>query len=330
MEAYKLHPLALVNISDHYVRFKAQLAPEEEPPRVLGCLLGMQEGNLDLEICNSFELTWTPEEGTNKVVVDAEYLEQQKVRYKTVYPKLDVVGWYSTGQAVDHDGHDLAIHKSICDVSEAPVYLIFDPFRIAMDGAGDEDGISAGRRTKIRGAKLPIDLVEAVVCIGEDGSPTANYATAKYAIETTEIERIATDSVARAEDSEASLTGQFVSHVRTFGNATEQLNARVEAILGYLKAVDAGEAVPDRATMRAAAALVKSLPKGGGDARLRADMLREYNDCLLTAYLATMTKGMAEMDTMQSRFDAAGLDGSHGGGGGGAMGVGGGRSSRRF
>jgi hypothetical protein len=43
-----------------------------------------------------------------------------------------------------------------------------------------------------------------------------------------------------------------------------------------------------------------------------------------------MTKGMAEMDTMQSRFDAAGLDGSHGGGGGGAMGVGGGRSSRRF
>ena len=175
MEAYKLHPLALVNISDHYVRFKAQLAPEEEPPRVLGCLLGMQEGNLDLEICNSFELTWTPEEGTNKVVVDAEYLEQQKVRYKTVYPKLDVVGWYSTGQAVDHDGHDLAIHKSICDVSEAPVYLIFDPFRIAMDGAGDEDGISAGRRTKIRGAKLPIDLVEAVVCIGEDGSPTASY-----------------------------------------------------------------------------------------------------------------------------------------------------------
>ena len=121
-----------------------------------------------------------------------------------------------------------------------------------------------------------------------------------------------------------------MSHCRTFGNATEQLNARVEAILCYLKAVDAGEAVPDRATMRAAAALVKSLPKGGGDARLRADMLREYNDCLLTAYLATMTKGMAEMDTMQSRFDAAGLDGSHGGGGGGAMGVGGGRSSRRF
>ena len=82
MEAYKLHPLALVNISDHYIRFKAQLPPEEEPPRVLGCLLGFQEGNRDLEICNSFELIWTPEEGTGRVIVDAEYLAGQKVRYK--------------------------------------------------------------------------------------------------------------------------------------------------------------------------------------------------------------------------------------------------------
>ena len=50
---------------------------------------------------------------------------------------------------------------------------------------------------------------------------------------------------------------------------------------------------------------------------MRADMVREYNDCLLTAYLATMTKGMAEMDVLQARFDAAGLDGSGGGAGGG-------------
>ena len=136
MEAYKLHPLALVNISDHYIRFKAQLPPEEEPPRVLGCLLGFQEGNRDLEICNSFELIWTPEEGTGRVIVDAEYLAGQKVRYKTVYPKMEVVGWYSTGQAVDHE-HDLAIHKAICDASEAPVYLLFDPFRVgASEGAG--------------------------------------------------------------------------------------------------------------------------------------------------------------------------------------------------
>ncbi|ACO62709.1 predicted protein [Micromonas commoda] len=311
MEAYKLHPLALVNISDHYIRFKAQLPPEEEPPRVLGCLLGFQEGNRDLEICNSFELIWTPEEGTGRVIVDAEYLAGQKVRYKTVYPKMEVVGWYSTGQAVDHE-HDLAIHKAICDASEAPVYLLFDPFRV---GAGE--GTSTSRH-KLRGAKLPIDIVEAVVHVGADGQSQTSFRPAKYAIETTEVERIATDTLARAQEGEGTMTGQYVSHLRNLGSATEMLNARVEAIVEYLRAADSGEIErPDRAALRAAAALVKSLPKHGGSARLRADMVREYNDCLLTAYLATMTKGMAEMDVLQARFDAAGLDGSGGGAGGG-------------
>ena len=313
MEAYKLHPLALVNISDHYIRFKAQLPPEEEPPRVLGCLLGFQEGNRDLEICNSFELIWTPEEGTGRVIVDAEYLAGQKVRYKTVYPKMEVVGWYSTGQSVDHE-HDLAIHKAICDASEAPVYLLFDPVRVgASEGAG-----------KLRGAKLPIDIVEAVVHVGADGSPHASFRPAKYAIETEEVERIATDTLARASEGEGTMTGQYVSHLRNFGSATEMLNARIEAIVEYLRAADSGEIpFPDRATLRAAAALVKSLPKHGGSARLRADMVREYNDCLLTAYLATMTKGMAEMDVLQARFDAAGLEP-----GGGA--IGGSRGRGRF
>ena len=320
MEAYKLHPLALVNISDHYIRFKAQLPPEEEPPRVLGCLLGFQEGNRDLEICNSFELIWTPEEGTGRVIVDAEYLAGQKVRYKTVYPKMEVVGWYSTGQAIDHE-HDLDIHKAICDASEAPVYLLFDPFRVGEDEA-NAGTLGTSSRHKLRGAKLPVDIVEAVVHVGADGSPHAHFRPAKYAIETTEVERIATDTLARAQEGEGTMTGQYVSHLRNFGSATEMLNARIEAIVEYLRAADSGEiSRPDRATLRAAAALVKSLPKHGGSARLRADMVREYNDCLLTAYLATMTKGMAEMDVLQARFDVAGLEP-----GGGA--VGGGRRGR--
>ena len=29
MEGYKLHPLVLINVSDHYTRMKAQLAPAE-------------------------------------------------------------------------------------------------------------------------------------------------------------------------------------------------------------------------------------------------------------------------------------------------------------
>lgn len=50
------HPLVLLNMSDHHTRFKAQLAGQE-PPRVLGCLLGSHTART-VEICNSFEVTY--------------------------------------------------------------------------------------------------------------------------------------------------------------------------------------------------------------------------------------------------------------------------------
>ena len=54
---FKLHPLVIVNISDHYTRIKAQRGGT--PSRVIGCLLGCQSGRT-VEIFNSFELV-TPD-----------------------------------------------------------------------------------------------------------------------------------------------------------------------------------------------------------------------------------------------------------------------------
>lgn len=47
-----LHPLVIINISDHYTRAKVSSAG---PARVMGALLGIQK-NRDVEIFNSFEL----------------------------------------------------------------------------------------------------------------------------------------------------------------------------------------------------------------------------------------------------------------------------------
>ena len=89
MEGYKLHPLVLINVSDHYTRMKAQLAPAEEPDRVMGCLLRIQTGNREVEICTSFEVKYETVDGIP--TFDAEYLGQQQGRYKQVFPKFDVV-----------------------------------------------------------------------------------------------------------------------------------------------------------------------------------------------------------------------------------------------
>jgi COP9 signalosome complex subunit 6 len=81
---FKLHPLVVVNVSDHYTRVKAQAAFSAEPasagksqascsagapsepavpPRVFGCVIGAQRGRT-VEIFNSFELVIDPVTGT--------------------------------------------------------------------------------------------------------------------------------------------------------------------------------------------------------------------------------------------------------------------------
>jgi COP9 signalosome complex subunit 6 len=79
---FKLHPLVLLNCSDHHMRcapkdvlrslvatgslflrvrcslsYKAQLNGQE-PPRVMGCLLGIHLDSRTVEVCNSFEIKY--------------------------------------------------------------------------------------------------------------------------------------------------------------------------------------------------------------------------------------------------------------------------------
>ena len=62
-----LHPLVIVNISDHYTRSKVRNNEE----RVFGCLMGKQEGR-KVEIFNSFELVC---EDSSKF--DLQFLEER-------------------------------------------------------------------------------------------------------------------------------------------------------------------------------------------------------------------------------------------------------------
>ena len=55
---FKLHPLVIVNISDHHTRMKAQsVAQGGSVSRVFGCVIGVERGRT-VEIFNSFELMY--------------------------------------------------------------------------------------------------------------------------------------------------------------------------------------------------------------------------------------------------------------------------------
>ncbi|RVW60748.1 COP9 signalosome complex subunit 6a [Vitis vinifera] len=121
---FKLHPLVIVNISDHYTRVKSQTqpphlssnggegaaaaaSPPPPPPRVFGCVIGVQRGRT-VEIFNSFELLYDPSTHS----LDRSFLEKKQELYKKVFPNFYILGWYSTGS--DAQESDMHIHKADC------------------------------------------------------------------------------------------------------------------------------------------------------------------------------------------------------------------------
>ena len=131
-----LHPLVIMNISEHWTRFKVQYG---SPEKVFGAIIGKQKGR-NIEIMNSFELDYTMVE--DKVVINRDYYNMKEEQFKQVFSDMDFLGWYSTG---DHPSKvDAEVHKQvsvstigffhsnhfvwqILDINESPLFLQLNP-----------------------------------------------------------------------------------------------------------------------------------------------------------------------------------------------------------
>lgn len=101
----KLHPLVIMNISEHWTRTKVQ---EGTPQKVYGAIIGKQKGR-NIEIMNSFELQIHLIE--NKTFIDMEYYKMKEEQFKQVFSEMDFLGWYSTGERPEDE--DVEVHKQV-------------------------------------------------------------------------------------------------------------------------------------------------------------------------------------------------------------------------
>lgn len=282
---FSLHPLVLVNVSDHYTRAKAQLADGAEPPRQFGLLLGVQTGRT-VEITNSFELvTREPEQPGGPPVVDPTYMSEKQEQYKKVFPAFDVVGWYSASSTDTlRPEEDMPLHKGFMELNESPVYLSFGGV------------ISPAHKD------LPVTLYESELRM-VDGQPSTTFSKAKYTIETVEAERISVDNVARILPSgqQADGAGQYTQHLLGLHSAIKMLTSRIEVMHKYLVAVDAGEVPCDHALVRQISSLLRQLPTVTSE-RFVTGFNVEHNDTLLMTYVAAMTKGTTSINEFTERF----------------------------
>ncbi|KAJ1550654.1 COP9 signalosome complex subunit 6 [Nowakowskiella sp. JEL0078] len=179
-----LHPLVIMNVSEHYTRTKVQLQASSTIGDfriyMFGALLGSQNGR-EIELHNSFELPF--DEINGQYAINRTYFTTKQEQFRQVFPKLDFLGWYSTGPFPTSS--EIHVHQQMLEFNEAPLFLQLNPI------------------SSISSKDLPIEIYESTFDI-LDGYTQMMFLKSSYKIETGEAERIAVDHVAHTISADAS------------------------------------------------------------------------------------------------------------------------------
>nr|XP_014431084.1 COP9 signalosome complex subunit 6 [Pelodiscus sinensis] len=284
-----LHPLVILNISDHWIRMRSQ---EGRPVQVIGALIGRQEGR-NIEVMNSFELlSHAAEEST---LIDKEYYYTKEEQCECAgdgrlagthldttccsYHLLEFLGWYTTGGPPDQS--DIHVHKQVCEIIESPLFLKLNPMTKHTD--------------------LPVSVFESVIDI-INGEATMLFAELPYTLATEEAERIGVDHVARMTATGSGENSTVAEHLIAQHSAIKMLHSRVRLILEYVKASEAGEVPFNHEILREACALCHCLPVLSTH-KFKTDFYDQCNDVGLMAYLGTITKTCNTMNQFVNKFN---------------------------
>lgn len=292
-----LHPLVIINVSDHFTRSRANAPDASTPARVFGVIFGAQNGR-KVEVVNSFEVKAVPGGSNASEGAPGPDIANLKIRleqYKKTFPNYDMLGWYSTASGtpgtteVLKEG-DLAIHQTLCDFCESSslLYLTLDPV-LALAGTMRE---------------LPITILESEVHVVKE-VPTLQFGVVPYKIDSIESERIAVDHIAHILPTGDSSTGSaFTQHVNSQRTAMGMLAERIDVITKYLDAVAAQKIPGDHEILRHIKSLCARLP-ALDTPKLADESMRDLNSTLLVAYLGAITKGTSLVNDVVDKYNLA-------------------------
>lgn len=262
---FHLHPLVLINISDHFVRIRAN-GLGEGSSRVYGCLLGQQIGR-EVSVSNSFEMKITDKMGEPEL--DEAFLLKKQDQYKQTFSSLDVVGWYSTGSRIESS--DMMLHRKVMALNESPAFLLLDA--------------DVTHQHK----ELPLALYESEIH-SIDGVQQSVFVAADYTIQTSEAERIGVNQVARVLPSgNDSGSDQLSAHYSSLHAAIKMLTSRIAALHKILSQMSTGDIPVDHGLLREASSLLSRLPAVSSSS-FNQEYATEFNDALMTVMLSSITK----------------------------------------
>lgn len=288
--AVQLHPLVILNASEHFTRVRAQTGNADTI--VFGALLGTMEERV-AEVFNSFELIFEEDPATGHCTkMDAEYLEKKFAQMQELFavgtfPSLNLLGWYTTGPALtpQHVMIQETIAANATMDNETPLFLLLN----TAPGPGARD--------------LPIQFYESIKEQVGDTNET-RFIETDYTLASEEAERIGVDHVAKVKGSSASKASEVTIAMSAQHSALDMLHQRIRVLKNYLQEVKAGTLPPDHRILREMMGLCSRLPIETSDVE-GGHTVKDTNDVLLVSYLATVTKGCSALNEMLSKMPMA-------------------------
>lgn len=310
-----LHPLVVLNVSDHYTRFDAHrrfsvgagssskdqsptshsndLEDSQGNPRVIGILLGLHHGRV-IEICHSVELTAT-KRPDGSIKVDRNFMQSRLEQYNQIFGQYVVVGWYTTGSQVSTD--DLRLHEEVfAPINEAPILLMLNTTTATHNTFGNGEGSSAMQTdisdsTASTNGHHPSTLTtyQLELKVVND-KPKKMFVPVAHRYASEDSERIAVDHVMRhavpGGDHGTSSTALHLSNLRS---SITMLHNRLQCIIGFLEATASGKIPTDHDLLRQVSATCARLP--ALDCKEFSEAFAyEKNDSLVISYLSGVTK----------------------------------------
>jgi COP9 signalosome complex subunit 6 len=265
-----LHPLVLMNISDHYTRLFAESSVKS---RIFGVLVGsIMDRNIHIQ--NSFECPGIETESSYQL--DLEFIEKRLAMVMEIFPQYEFLGWYSSGA---FSPSDMNIQKSLINFSEHLLYLNFN------------DTLTLPEEV------LPVEIYETHVTVSEN-STNHEFRKVIYSIETTDAERISVDFVSRtgAGTGESSMYSNSLSN---FISAMRLFKKRLNLLLYLVQ--NNPKLQKDRKIMRKIHEISNRIPVLPAY-DIENQFKKEISEELLVILMSTMTKGSYHLSELVDKF----------------------------
>ncbi|GAA5831619.1 hypothetical protein JCM11251_000771 [Rhodosporidiobolus azoricus] len=303
-----VHPLVLLSIQDHFHR-----VANNTKKRVVGILLGQDNGAKGYNIANSFAVPFEEDEKDPRTwFLDHNYIESMNEMFKKVNAREKLIGWYHTGPKLR--ASDLEINEVIKRYTPKPVMVIVDVRPDLERGGGG----------------IPTDAYFAVEEIKDDGTSTQKtFLHVPSSIEAEEAEEIGVEHLLR--DVKNLSVGTLSSRVTDQLSSLRGLSTRLGEIKEYLEQVVAGtlpvnhqiiynlqdifnllpnlDAAARGGDVESAAASVSGGSAGGPEGSKRPFTVAT-NDQLLVMYLSSLIRAVIALHdlVLNKQTTASGTD----------------------